>query len=260
MTVLSAVLAMTAVVLVLRVPPRGPAASATAARAVPRALVLLALGSVSAALWAWLDAHQFALAMLLGLVVMAVVRLLRRRRAARAADRTGDQVLALCESMASDLAAGQPPLAALDRAAQEWPEFARVAVAGQMGADVPGQLRELARRPGARELRTLAATWQVAHETGSGLASAIGQAAEAIRGERRTARLVAAELASAHATARMLAVLPVGVLLLGAGIGGDPVGFLTGSTAGLVCLGAGLGLSYAGLLWLERIADHVLRR
>ncbi len=135
-----------------------------------------------------------------------------------------------------------------------------MAVAGQMGADVPSLLRELAHRPGARELRTLAATWQVAHETGSGLAAAIAQAAEAIRAERRTARLVASELAAAHATARMLAVLPVGVLLLGAGIGGDPVGFLTGSTAGLVCLGVGLGLSYGGLLWLERIADRVLRR
>ena len=222
--------------------------------------MLLALGSLVLALWAWLDGHQFVLVMLLGLVVVAVGRLLRRRRAARAADRTGDQVLALCDAMASDLAAGQPPLASLDRAAAEWPDFAPVAVAGQMGADVPSQLRELADRPGARELRTLAATWQVAHETGSGLAAAIGQAAEAIRAQRRTARLVAAELAAAHATARMLAVLPVGVLLLGAGIGGDPVGFLTHSTAGLVCLGVGLGLSYGGLLWLERIADRVLRR
>ena len=76
----------------------------------------------------------------------------------------------------------------------------------------------------------------------------------------RTARLVASELAAAHATARMLAVLPLGVLLLGTGIGGDPVGFLTGSTAGLVCFAVGLGLSFAGLLWLERIADGVLGR
>ena len=87
-----------------------------------------------------------------------------------------------------------------------------------MGADVPAQLRELAQRdPAPGSSRTLAATWQVAHDTGSGLAAAIGQAAEAIRDDRRTARLVAAELAAAHATARMLAVLPVGVLLLGAG-------------------------------------------
>ena len=260
MTLLTVALAMTAVALALRGPSKGPTGPSAAARAVPRALVLLALASLAAALWAWLDAHQFVLAILLGLVVVAVGRLLRRRRDARAADRTADQVLGLCDAMASDLAAGQPPLVSLDRAALEWPDFAPVAVAGQMGADVPSLLRELAHRPGARQLRTLAATWQVAHESGSGLAAAIGQAAEAIRADRRTARLVAAELAAAHATARMLAVLPVGVLLLGAGIGGDPVGFLTDSTAGLVCLGVGLGLSYGGLLWLERIADRVLRR
>jgi tight adherence protein B len=222
--------------------------------------VLLAVGSLVLALWAWLDTHQFFLAVLLGLVVVAVGRLLRRRRDTRAADHTSDQVLAVCDAMASDLTAGQPPLVSLHRAAAEWPEFAPVAVAGQMGADVPSVLRELAHRPGAHALRTLAATWQVAHEAGSGLAAAIAQAAEAIRAERRTARLVAAELAAARATARMLAVLPVGVLLLGAGVGGDPVGFLTQSTAGLVCLGVGLGLSYVGLLWLERIADRVLRR
>ena len=129
-----------------------------------------------------------------------------------------------------------------------------------MGADVPAALRLLARRPGAGQLRNLAASWQVAHETGSGLAAAVHRAAQAIRAERRTARLVSAELASARATARMLAVLPVGVLLLGAGVGGDPVGLLLTTPLGLGCLAVGLGLSVAGLAWLERIADRVLRR
>ena len=85
-------------------------------------------------------------------------------------------------------------------------------------------------------------------------------AAAGIRSDRRTERLVAAELAAAYATARMLAVLPVGVLLLGSGIGGDPIGFLTGTTPGLVCLALGIGLSFGGLLWLDRIAGRVLRR
>ena len=228
--------------------------------AVSPALVVVAAGIGVMVLWSWLSPHSFVLVIVLGATALGVGRVVQRRRAARAADQRSDQVLAVCDAMASDLAAGQPPLLSLDRAAAEWPEFAPVAVAGQMGADVPAVLRELSRRPGARQLRTLAATWQVAHETGSGLAGAIGQAAEAIREDHRTARLVAAELAAAHATARMLAVLPLGVLLLGSGIGGDPVGFLVGSTAGLVCLAVGLGLSFSGLLWLERIADRVLGR
>lgn len=259
MTLLAVALVAVATTLAIPAPTQLPGAPSID-RAVPRVLIVVTLVSGALALWSWLDAHQFALVTLLGLVVLGIARLVRRRQVARAADRTAERVLAVCDAMASDLAAGQPPLVSLRRAAEEWPDFAPVAVAGQMGADVPSQLRELAHRPGARQLRTLAATWQVAHDTGSGLAAAIGQAADAIRADRRTARLVATELASAHATARMLAALPVGVLLLGTGIGGDPVGFLTGTTAGLVCLAIGLGLSFAGLLWLERIADRVLGR
>jgi tight adherence protein B len=258
-TLLAVLLAMSAAALALpghAVVPR----PVSRGRAVSRALVLATTTLLALGLWSWLDLHQFVLVGLLALVGTAVARLFARRRAARAADRTADHVLAVCDAMASDLSAGQPPLASLRRAATEWPEFAPIAVAGEMGADVPGALRDLADRPGARQLRTLAATWQVAHDTGSGLAAAIGQAAEAIRADRRTARLVAAELAAAHATARMLAVLPVGVLLLGTGIGGDPFGFLTGTTGGLVCLALGLSLSFVGLLWLERIADRVLGR
>ncbi len=86
-------------------------------------------------------------------------------------------------------------------------------------------------------------------------------AAAAIRADLRTARLVATELAAAHATARMLAVLPIGVLLLGIGVGGDPLGFLFAhARRAWWCSAAGLGLSFAGLAWLDRIADGVLRR
>jgi len=62
------------------------------------------------------------------------------------------------------------------------------------------------------------------------------------------------------ATARLLAVLPLGVLLLGSGLGGDPIGFLLGTTPGLVCLCAGVALEYLGLRWLARIGDRVLGR
>jgi tight adherence protein B len=240
------------------VPP--PGANRRVPGVLPTAMAPMAVGTAALALWSWLSTERFVLTVLLSGSVLGVGRVVGRHRAARAAEQRSDQVLAVCDAMASDLAAGQPPLLSLDRAAAEWAEFAPVATAGHVGADVPAVLRELSTRPGARQLRTLAATWQVAHDTGSGLAAAIRQAADAIREDRRTARLVASELAAAYATARMLAVLPLGVLLLGSGVGGDPVGFLTGSPAGLGCLAVGLALSFAGLLWLERIADRVLGR
>lgn len=251
---------LTVLAVALLVPGRAPGVLARTA-ALPSVAVLALLAPVvSLALWSWLSLERFVLVVLLASVALGTGRMVQRRRAARAAEHRSEQVLAVCEAMASDLAAGQPPMASLGRAASEWPGFEPVAVAGRMGADVPAAMHELAAHPGAGQLRTLAATWQVAHDTGSGLAAAIGHAAESIRADRRTARLVAAELAAARTTARLLAVLPLGVLALGAGVGGDPVGFLTGSLPGLVCLATGLGLCFTGLLWLERIADQVLHR
>ena len=256
----AAVLAALGVGLLVPARPRHGPGELAPVRPLPPLLVAAAGGLGALGLTSSLDGHAVVLVGELLVVAAAVVRLVRRGRRARAADARAQEVQSVCDAMASDLAAGQPPLRCLERAAREWPELAPVASAARMGADVPTALRALAALPGARHLRTVAATWQVAHSTGAGLAVALARAADSIRAERRTTRLVAAELSAAHATARMLAGLPLGVLLLGAGIGGDPVGFLTGTTAGLVCLGLGLGLSLAGLTWIERIADGVLRR
>jgi tight adherence protein B len=207
-----------------------------------------------------LDGRRVVLAGVGLAVVAAVSREVARRRRSAAAEGRAEQVLAMCEALASDLRAGQPPVTALTAAAEDWPELATVASAAALGADVPTALRELGRRPGAGQLRIVAAAWQVAHRSGAGLAGAVAMAAERLRAERATARVVATEMAAAQATARLLAVLPLGVLLLGGSLGGDPFGFLLDTLPGLVCLCAGLGLEYAGLAWLARISDQVLGR
>lgn len=194
----------------------------------------------------------------LGLVCLAAVtgagRLAGRHRARREADRRADRVLEVSEALAGELRAGQPPLSALTHCVEVWPELAPVATAGGLGADVAAALRRLADRRGAEALREVAAAWQVSESSGATMSVALGRVADSIRRDRATQRQIATELASAQATARLVAVLPLVVLGLGSGLGADPWGFLLLSPGGIACLAAGVVLTFAGLTWIDRIA------
>jgi tight adherence protein B len=183
----------------------------------------------------------------------------RQRRARLEAERTTVRVLETCEQLAGDLAVGQPPGPALARAAAAWSDLDPVARAFAVGADVPAAWREVATRPGAADLRHLAAAWQVSHRTGQGLAEAVDRVSARLRAGQATRRVVRGELASARATARLVAGLPVVALLMGSGAGGDPIGFLLGHPVGLACLAGGLGFAMAGLAWIEALARDVDR-
>lgn len=190
---------------------------------------------------------------------VAVLGLVRRRHHDREARRRRERVVELCEVLVAELTAGQPAPAALQHAATHWPFLGPVARVSASGGDVPRALRELAGEPGAGDLRILAAAWQVAHRTGHGLADAVDRVAIELRAAQRTHRVVTGELASARATARLVAVLPVFALLVGSGTGADPWAFLFGHPLGLACLTVGLGFEMAGWAWLEAIARSVER-
>lgn len=248
MTVVAALAAAGAVLLGVRPPPRVAAAGLR----VPslRVLVPVVAGAALA-----VAGPVVAIAGVVGLGGHALWRLRRRRHRAVA---TADRVLETCELLAAEVAAGQPPSRALARAATTWPLLAPAAEAGALGGDLPRTLRELAERPGASELRLVGAAWEVAHRTGSGLAEALDRVAATVRADRATRRVVESELASARATARLVAALPVLVLLLGAGAGTSPWTFLVATPIGWACLAGGLALGLTGLWWIERIAAGVV--
>ena len=197
---------------------------------------------------------------LVGVGVLAGAMLLvRRRRDRRAARQVAGRVLETCELLAAELASGQPPGRSLGRAALSWPALRPAAEADELGGDVPEALRRLAGLPGAGDLRLVAAAWAVSSRSGHGLADSVARCAESLRASQRAQRVVEGELASARATARLVASLPVLALLMGSGAGGSPLAFLFGRPLGLACLVGGLLFGFAGLWWIEVIAGDVDR-
>lgn len=199
------------------------------------------------------------LATIAGAAALAGLRIWRGRARRLAAAATSTRVLESCEALAAELGAGRPAVAALGRAAEDWPALASVAEAHRVGADVPEAWRAIAAEPGAGDLRVVAAAWQVAHRTGVGLADTLDRVAAGLRETHATRRVVEGELASARATAKLVAVLPVLALTMGSSAGGDPWGFLLGHPVGLGCLALGSAFAAAGLSWIEALAREVDR-
>jgi tight adherence protein B len=198
-----------------------------------------------------------------GLVVVVLpaawgARLLwRRRTTARVAEANAARMAEVCDLLAAELSAGRPPDAALREGAATWAVLAPVADVARLGGDVPTALREAATLPGAGGFGLLAAAWVVSQRTGGSLGSATRRVAEAVRRQQATRSVVAGELASARATARLMAGLPIVALLMGSGAGADPWSFLVGTPVGLGCLAGGLATGLAGLWWIEQIAGAV---
>jgi tight adherence protein B len=206
-----------------------------------------------------LDGTSLAL-VLLGLAGGgATAQMWRRHGRARTRDERRARVVEVGEAMVGELRAGRPPLVALARAGAVWPELAPVVAAARLGADVPQALRDRAGLPGAEGLDDLAAAWQVSQRSGAALTTSLGQVVASARARQLAGHLIRGELSSARATARVVALLPVGTLAMSAGIGGDPWSFLFRHPAGIACLAAGAALVFAGLAWIDRMAAMVDR-
>ncbi|WP_300680815.1 type II secretion system F family protein [Nocardioides sp.] len=210
---------------------------------------------------AWAQPHLAVLLVGLGCGLPAVIALVVRRRRDRAAAATSQRLVEVCEQVASELSAGLAPGVALARAAQAWPVLAPVAEAARVGMDVPEVMRGLATTtPGAERLRVVAAAWQVAHASGGPVAAALDGVALELREGFRAQRVIDGELASARATARLVAFLPLAALAMGSGVGGDPWRFLLETPIGLGCGAAGVLLGLVGVWWIDAIARAVSLR
>ncbi|AZZ57232.1 pilus assembly protein TadB [Rathayibacter iranicus] len=93
----------------------------------------------------------------------------------------------------------------------------------------------------------------MATDSGAPVAAALNELAESLRELARARRDIEVALAGPSATGRVVSVLPVVALGLGALLGFDVLGVLVGTIPGLVCLVGGLGLMAAAHGWTRRL-------
>lgn len=231
-----------------------PARVRAAARAVP---VLL-----GACLVAGLQVRAGPVVALAAAIVGGTLGVLGRQRGRqRRAARLEDRWRAALERCASELRAGAPLPSALHAAAAadrpagaadpDAPAGLLPAAAATLEAGgAPGAL--LGRR-GGETGRALAACLSVAGRIGAPPAPLILELAAAQAALGRQRRDLDVALATARATGRLLAVLPLAGVALAAGLGTSAPRFLLGSPAGRLCLLTGACLESAGLCWLHRL-------
>jgi len=217
--------------------------------------------------WEWLCLPVASVPAVLGQSVLPLIvgaatvplarRWLLKRRSREEKEARANGVVDLCGALVGELRAGREPgeaLLVVVRGTDVMGEAGfRVSAAARFGCDVPRALVQAADEPGLDGLAGVAACWRVAVGSGAGLAAGLGRLENALRAERRQRDELRAQLAGAWSTVTVLALLPVVGLGLGAALGADPLGVLLHSTAGLVCLVAGLLLEACGLFWAARI-------
>ena len=189
-----------------------------------------------------------------GVVCATTGRTALRARRSRAQRRRAAELLAAVRLASAELDAGSSPSAALFAAAEVAPGHApalrAAAEACRLGHDPPWD---------ERELRPVAAAWNVAVATGAPLAAVLTRVADDFAARQTHQRAVTAAVAGARSSAGLLAGLPVLGLALGAAMQAHPLDVLFGTPEGrLLCL-VGVGLDAAGVIWTQRLTARAER-
>lgn len=204
-----------------------------------------------------------------GVLACAVlgIAVVRSGRAATQRRRVGQEratAVSACTALAAELRAGRPPDEALAAAAQVAATVGPSlpggvvdtlgrAAATERAGGLPGGVLTSAVGPGREVLGRLAVCWQVGTTSGAGLAEAVDGLATGLRRRAAVEREVAQQLAAPRSTARLVAGLPVLGVVMGAGLGADPLHVLLHTSWGGGCLVLAVLLDVAGVAWTDRL-------
>jgi tight adherence protein B len=214
---------------------------------------VVALASAAALISGWIAALLAAFYGFLGARAL-VGRSARHRRAAAEAlalDALGTVAADLRAGLPLSLPSLSPPSSSLPSPSSSFPSSAAETI-GRLGT--PGRLGTSGRPGTSGRLGELAgAAERLAERTGAPVADLLDRIEADARASARTRASTQAQAAGAHATAVMLAVLPLAGVALGFAMNADPLHVLLHTRWGGVCALAAAVLQGAGLLWSERI-------
>jgi tight adherence protein B len=135
---------------------------------------------------------------------------------------------------------------------------ARLAAEAARGARLEPTWRAAAERSGSPALQAVAEGWGLSERHGAPVVDVLDALVGALRDRMRTEAAVETALAAPRATARLLAVLPVGGVLLGELVGVHPLAVLVGTGAGRVAGVLGLAATMGGRRWMRRLVASVV--
>ncbi len=190
-----------------------------------------------------------------GMFGATTAHLVRRQLVERAGAAEWTTLLAALRMLARDLRSGAPPVAAAAAAAA-----ATDGPAGELLVDLSaaarlGVERALPARagPSGQVAAQLRAGLRLSTRHGVPWAVLVDAIATDVADRVDATGLRAAQVAGPRFSGYVLAALPVFGLLMGAGMGADPLAVLFGPPPGAALLPVGVALACAGLLWSARI-------
>ncbi len=121
------------------------------------------------------------------------------------------------------------------------------------GRPLPAALERWRLRRKHPDVSLAVAALSIGAVAGGRRAQAIDRVASGLRAGRNTRSELSALSLQGRASALIIALLPLGFLILDSLLGGSTLGFLLGSSLGLLCLGAGLALDAIAFFWMRQI-------
>ncbi len=198
-----------------------------------------------------------AAAMLVATGAVLAGRMLAERRRHRALP----DVLRGLRALTRELRAGAEPLTAV-RGAADACRGAGAQVLGSLlllmrtGEPGPDAVDQPTADPADRALHFLRSGWLLSRRHGVAFGRVVTAIADELTGQVTASQERSAQLAGPRMSGYVMAALPLAGLLLGGGMGVDPMSVLIGSPLGNLLLVVGVALLCGGLLWSARIVGE----